>query len=91
MKLTTLEANFMQEMLKEAYGGTLFTTDINPAGMSKAQKSGVVSSLSKKNILGIDQEYGQVGIVPEGKDAWDTEWEVSKTLVEDAIARAEVK
>ena len=75
MELTALEQKFMDKVSEEAYGGTLFTGDINPEGMSKAQKSGVVSSLVKKGIIEVDTEYGQIGIV--GTDG-EVEYEISR-------------
>lgn len=89
--MTTLETQFMNELLTEAYGGTLFTGDINPAGMTKAQKSGVISSLCKKNIIVSSNDgYNQIGIVVDPTDRiFGVEYEISKSLVEEAIARAE--
>jgi hypothetical protein len=83
--MTQLETQFMEELLKEAYGGTLFIGDINPTGMDKAQKSGVVSSLCKKNIISsTDDIYGQVAIIEDGEEVY----EISKATVEAAIGRA---
>jgi len=61
--MTTLENQFLDAMFTEAYGGTLFTADIQPSGMASNQKSGVVSSLVQKNLITVDEEYGQIGIV----------------------------
>ena len=63
MELTALEQKFMDKVSEEAYGGTLFTGDINPEGMSKAQKSGVVASLVKKEIIKVELESGMIGLI----------------------------
>lgn len=68
---TTLEAQFMQTLKEEAYGGTLFVQDINPKGMDKKQKSGVVSSLVKKGVLETNAEYGQLAIILEGEEVYE--------------------
>lgn len=86
--MTELETKFMETLKSEAYGGTLFTQDINPKGMDKAQKSGVVSSLVQKKILTVEPEYQQIGLVPEDGDIFEAAWEFRAEHVEELIQRA---
>lgn len=83
--MTTLETQFILQLKEEAYGGTLFTSDINPASITANQKSGVVSSLVQKGILEVDSEYGQIGIVVEGDEPI---YEISKADVQAILGRA---
>jgi len=87
MEYTKLELMFLTELEKEAYGGLTFTGDVNPEGMNKNQKSGVVGSLVKKNILAIDDKDGMIGIIPDAGDADDAEWEITQSEVTEVIKR----
>lgn len=88
MNYTDLEKQFMETLKAEAYGGLTFTGDINPVGMKKAQKSGVVSSLVKKNILVIDERDELIGLVPENGDTYEAVWEFRGVKVAELMERA---
>lgn len=79
--MTTLETQFLLQLKEEAYGGTLFTPDINAPSITAKQKSGVVSSLVQKGLLVVDQEYEQIGIV----DGEEIIYEISKDDVQKLI------
>lgn len=80
--MTTLETQFILQLKEEAYGGTLFTADINPSSITANQKSGVVSSLVQKGIITVDEVYGQIGIVVENDDPI---YEISKQDVQNIL------
>lgn len=82
--LTTLETQFMLQLKEQAYGGTLFTDDINPPSITANQKGGVISSLIKKGIIEVDPDYGQLGIVMADGE---TVFEITKEDVQDLIGR----
>lgn len=81
--MTTLETQFLLQLKEEAYGGTLFTPDINAPSITANQKSGVISSLVQKGVITVDTEYNQIGIV----DGDEIEYEISKEDVQKLIDR----
>ena len=86
--LTNLETLYMLEVEREAFSGLIFAGDIEVQGISKAQKSGVVSSLVQKGIL-VAGEDGMIGPKAEGDDDWNIEanWEPRREDVKESVER----
>lgn len=77
--MTHLEAQFLEALKKEAYGGTLFTEDIiAKMGVDARVARGVVSSLVKKNLIEVEDFYGTIGIIVDG----EADYEITKAMVE---------